>query len=379
MPTPDRVHNLREARALHGDLIDRLVPWLSVSDDPADAVCDQLAGQYSAFGDALRGGVDGRTPSSVRDLLRAHEHVPAWVDPARVERAGRLFFRAGPLGGLVLGARSLISGYAAPAGNKPLALTGTLDADGARRLAETGRYVAAVSRPGGLVAGAEGWAISLRVRLMHAHVRWLLLQDGRWQSERWGQPINQHDLLATSLLFSIVFVDGIRKLGLHVTEQETADHLHLWRWASWLMGTRLELLPDQTHNARELVRVIELTQGPPDEDSRRLVRQLLQGGRAAEAPPVFRHLAAGLCQALLPEGMGRALGLPDTRWRHLVDVLPLALAPGEIIRRIGPRWFEDRLVAMGRAYWKAAGERVVRDPQTDFVPPGRLRGALVHR
>ena len=133
---------------------------------------------------------------------------------------------------------------------------------------------------------------------MHAHVRWMLLRDDRWDGETWGQPINQHDLLATSLLFSIVFVDGIRQLGLHVTEAEAEDHLHLWRWASWLMGTRLELLPDRQENARRLAEVIELTQGPPDADSRRLVHQLLHGGRAAEAPPIFRALASesvGLC------------------------------------------------------------------------------------
>ncbi len=375
MAIPARVHNLREARALHGDLIDRLVPWLHESDDPADAICDQLQGRYGAFERALRDGVADDTPSSVADLLRAHQHVPAWVDADRVRRAGRLFFRAGPLGGIVLGARSLISGYAAPAGNKPLAMTGRLRADGARRLAETGRYVAAVSTPGGLVAGAEGWTISLRVRLMHAHVRWLLAKDPRWDSEQWGRPINQHDLLATSLLFSIVFVDGIRRLGLHVTDTEAEDHLHLWRWASWLMGVRLELLPDRQENARRLSQVIELTQGPPDGDSRMLVHQLLHGGQASEAPELFRTFAAGICQALLPDGVGNSLGLPDTRWRHVVDALPLLLGPGEVVRRLSPRFLEDQLVALGRAYWKAAGERVQRDPRTDFEPPSKLLGA----
>jgi len=375
MQFPDRVHNIREARALHGDLIDRLVPWLFESDDPADRVCEQLEGRYGAFERALRDGVTADTPSAVADLLREYRKVPAWVDPVRVERGSRLFFRAGPLGGMVLGARSLISGYASPAGNKPLALTGTLSRDGARRLAETGRYVAAVSRPGGLLAGAEGWTITLRVRLMHAHVRWLLRRDERWDRERWGEPINQHDLLATSLLFSQVFVDGIRRIGLHVTDEEAEDHLHLWRWASWVMGVRLELLPDRQENARRLARVIEITQGPPDEDSRQLVHQLLHGGEASEAPPVFRYVAAGMCQALLPDGIGLALGLPETRWRHLADALRFVLGPGEVVRRVAPRWLEDQLVALGHQYWKAANERIPRDPRTDFVPPARLRGS----
>lgn len=377
MAIPERVHNLREAREVHGDLIDRLVPWLFESDDLADAVCEQLEGRYGPFHEALQKGLAADTPASVRALLQAHERVPAWVDTARVQRAGRLFFRTGPLGGLVLGARSLVSGYAAPAGNKPLALTGTLAADGSRRLAETGRYVAAVSSPDGLVAGAPGWAITLRVRLMHAHVRWLLLNGDQWDSERWGHPINQHDLLATSLLFSIVFVDGVRQLGLQVTDAEAEDHLHLWRWASWLMGARLELLPDRQANARAIVEVIQLTQGPPDADSRRLVWQLLHGGRAAEAPPVFRHLASGLCHALLPDGVASRLGLPDTRWRHLVSAMPWLVGPGEAMRRHGPQWVEDRLVRLGQQYWEAANRRVPRDEGSDYTPPSRLRGATI--
>ncbi|MEO0601777.1 MAG: hypothetical protein AAF211_10085, partial [Myxococcota bacterium] len=96
--------------------------------------------------------------------------------------------------------------------------------------------------------------------------------------------------------------------------------------------------------------------------------------RAAEAPAFFRTFAAGLCQALLPDGVGRSLGLPETRWRHVVDALPLILGPGEAVRRASPRWIEDRLVAFGKAYWKAASERVPRDAKEDFTPPASLDG-----
>jgi hypothetical protein len=37
-----------------------------------------------------------------------------------------VFLRPGLLGGLVLGLRSLVYGYAAPAGNKPLVFSGRL-------------------------------------------------------------------------------------------------------------------------------------------------------------------------------------------------------------------------------------------------------------
>ncbi|MEZ4249513.1 MAG: hypothetical protein R3B99_14890 [Polyangiales bacterium] len=44
-------------------------------------------------------------------------------------------------------------------------------------------------------------------------MRRLLLRSERWKSELWGAPINQHDMAATSLLFSVVFLSGIRQFG----------------------------------------------------------------------------------------------------------------------------------------------------------------------
>src|SRR5690606_6100879 len=148
-----------------------------------------------------------------------------WVDWTRVDRAGKLFFRSGPAGGITLGAKSLVGGYCSPGGNKPLAFSGALESQVSRRLAETGRFVVATNTAGALRPGGEAWAITLRVRLMHAQVRRLLLRSGRWRSELWGAPINQHDMAATSLLFSVVFLSGLRELGVPVTREEAEDYV----------------------------------------------------------------------------------------------------------------------------------------------------------
>ena len=373
MQLPSRVVHAEEARARFGDLLDRLTPWLLVEDPLADAVVAEIGGRWEVFRRALEGGTDASTPPSVRALLEAHSHVPLWVDGARADRGGRLFFRSGLVGAVVLGARSLVSGYCSPAGNKPLAMTGTLEKAGARRLAETGRYVAAVSSPGGLLPGAEGWRISLRVRLMHAHVRRLLHRSGRWRTSDWGAPINQHDMLATSLLFSAVWVDGVRRLGVGVTIAEAEDHLHLWRWASWLMGVRLELLPDTEARAQELMALIEATQGDPDDDARRLAARLLQppegGGRGAR--PVALELAQGLCYGLLPRRWADGLGLPRTPWRHAVSLSRLAVAPAELARRVSPA-FEDQMVRFGVRHWEQAVASGLRGGSPAYQPPTGL-------
>ena len=368
---PTRVVQVEEARRQHGDLLDRLAPWLFVEDQPADAVVDDLDGNYGPFFEALTNGVTSSTPASVRSLVEPCLQVPLWADRAKAERGGRVFFRTGLVGAVVLGARSLVAGYCSPAGNKPLAMTGTLTHSGAKRLAETGKYVAAVSSPGGLLPGAEGWQISLRVRLMHAHVRALVGRSGRWRTEDWGAPINQHDLLATSLLFSAVFIDGVRAMGVGISPSEADDHLHLWRWASWLMGVRLELLPDTEARAQDLAHLILLTQGPPDEDARRLVAQLLSPPGGGPATPLARDLARGLCYGLLPRETADGLGLPRTAWRHSVALARVAVAPAELARRLSPR-FEEQMVRYGQRHWKNAVRRGLGQDSATYVPPERL-------
>ena len=57
----------------------------------------------------------------------------------------------------------------------------------------------------------------LGVLLQSRQVRKMILASGLWQSAAWGLPVNQHDLAGTTLLFSQVIIDGLRKLGMNVT------------------------------------------------------------------------------------------------------------------------------------------------------------------
>ena len=117
----------------------------------------------------------------------------------------------------------------------------------------------------------------------------------------WALPINQHDMLGTSLLFSHIFLDGLRLLGLHIGPGEADDYIHLWKFAGWILGVETELLPDREHDARELAECIYLTQGTPDADSRALTAALLHG----DAPWAAARQAV--------EASGRTVGHPGGR------------------------------------------------------------------
>ena len=175
-------------------------------------------------------------PRSLHALFEDLERVPAWVDWQRLDRGGAVVLRAGAAAGIVLGMKSLILGYASPGGNKPLVFSGRLQEQASRRLAETCRFVQAVSRPRGMYRHGDGFAITLKVRLMHAQVRRLDPRSGRWRADDWGHPVNQHDMLATVILFSAALIEGLRQLGYGVTPDEAEDVIHLWRYAGRVMG-----------------------------------------------------------------------------------------------------------------------------------------------
>jgi hypothetical protein len=370
---PARVFRPDEAHRAHGDLIDRLAPWFYRTDPLADEAVAALERDraWASVRQALRHGIDQvpQAPGPLRALFASLDEVPIWVDRARADRAGRILFRAGTFGAIVLGARSLLAGYCSPAGNKPLVWVGRMGGPGqSQRLAETSRFVTAVCAPRGLQRQGEGFTLCVHVRLMHAKVRYLIGQTGRWQPELWGAPINQHDMMATSLLFSQYFIDGLRLFGLHVAPEEALDWLHLWRWASTLLGVETSLLPVTEAEARGLLDLIERTQGLPDEDSRKLAKAMLAG-----VPVRFaggEQLVEGLCRALLGDRLADGLQLGRTPLRHTVRATSLVVRPLDRLRarsRTVERW----LVRVGQRSWDEAIERSRTDALA-FRPPESL-------
>jgi hypothetical protein len=378
------VKNREQACARFGSLPGRLVPYLERVDALGDAAVEALAGlatseREAAIDAALNGAVD-QLPA-LEALVASASVVPPWLDEARLLSAHEVFLRAGLLGGITLGLCSLVHGYAAPAGNKPLAFSGRLTERADRRLAETGKFVTAVTEPNGLQPGALGWRSVLRVRLMHAQVRRLLLESGRWSTEDFSQPINQHDMLATILLFSCVFIDGIRKLGVHVTAQEADDYQHLFRYVGELIGVESALLPATHAEAMRLAELIRLTQGEPDDDSRELVRALLEGPlRAAKSPGELARaerqvaVARGICRGLVGDELADALGLPRDRRRHIVTGIRLTLHGLETLRRNLPR-VNDFVQHLGGRYWDLTVRRGLGGVPARYELPQRLASA----
>ena len=243
---------------------------------------------------------------------------------------------------------------------------------------ETARFVHAVCLPGSLRPRGEAFKITLQVRLMHAQVRRLSWDSGRWNRQAWGEPINQHDLAATTLLFSLVVLDGVRKLGFHVTAREAEDYVHLWKYVGWLMGAEPALLPGSGQDGVRLAELIMLTQGTPDDDSRALTAALLGSGLQAARSPwqrrqvrVLQYFTRAVAHRLLGREMGDQLGVPRSPLEPLFPLLRGTIGATERVRGLSSR-LQRFAIAQGSRYWEQLIDRGLEGKPAEFHPPTRL-------
>jgi hypothetical protein len=384
---PSRYTNLTAARARFGDRVDRLGPYLTKVDEVADrvvAAIDALppGAGWRMFEEATRRGVVSvpEAPSSFVELFREAERVPLWVDWPTLDRGGQVLLRAGALGGIVLGLKSIVSGYTTPAGNKPLVFSGRLRHETTRRLHETSRFVEATISRGGLRPRADGYRITLKVRVMHAQVRRMILRGGGWNAEAWGAPINQHDQMGTLLLFSDIVLRGLEQLGLRVSRDDAEAYMQLWRYSGYLIGVDPELIPTSRAEAEGYVDLIAATQAPPDDDSRALTRALLEAGRLAAKTPREKKQAerlyqfsVGMCRELLGSEMADQLDVPRASWTFMMPFLRRLIAGADRIRETVP-FAEVRALGSGTSYWKRVVDLGLAEAAIDFALPESLRG-----
>lgn len=316
--------------------------------DPlADAVVEAMAGPGGpTVRAALEAGFEGglvAVPGAPREVVAffgAVNSTPYWLDLATVRRGQEALARAGVLGGIVLGDLSLMGGYLSRRAIKPLMATGELAEMAPRRLAETGMWWMEVTSPGALEPAGQGVAAALRVRLTHAHVRRWLNHRGDWDYEQWDHPLNQVQLAGTHLLFSVVCMGGLRRLGIHYDRSEREAIMHLWRYVGWLIGIEEALLPATESDGWRLLWLVAATELDPDGDSRALAQALHAAAqRDLPAPLAKTGLAfkAAVSRVLLGDYYCDALGLPNsTASKLLVGAVVRAISTAETGRRITP-------------------------------------------
>lgn len=230
------------------------------------------------FRRALAGGVASvdDAPPALAKFFATVESVPEWVDWDLLEQGGRTLRRLGQNAADVLLQLSLIGGYRFGGPTDLLVATGGLTGDATiRRLGETQKWTISVTQPGAMRPGAEGWRLTVHVRLMHALVNDRFAE--RWDVQTWGMPINQSDQAATLGLFSGVPLMGSRLFGARFSDEDSRAAMHLWRYVGWLMGVDEQWLLDTEREQHRLNYHVLLVQADVTEAGAQLANAIVDG------------------------------------------------------------------------------------------------------
>ncbi len=322
-PIPTALKNADVAVDRYGAFARRWLDGMWRGDPLADAV---VASGARLVRRAIAEGIDAApdAPEALVALFAALDTPPAWMDADRCDRAAGHLARQNREYAVVLGAASLLAGAQNTVAGKPLTFTGRYASDAATRSIEVGSWLLAVTAPGGLDRRSLGFERTVRVRMIHAHVRAHLSRHRDWDTDAWGLPIPQSYMIFTLAEFCSIAVRAMRQLGVRYTDTELDDIVHLWRCVGHFVGVDDDLLPATADDYARIEALFALTAPGPDEGDRAFVAAMTRFQAAelarllpASWAPAIIH---GLQRAFIGDKAADDLAIPDTWCKHLPRV-----------------------------------------------------------
>lgn len=280
---------------------------------------------HQLLNELLVKGIDAipSAPTPLQTLFNDIDTPPSWLNNELLEAGSAFCRRTGPFGFIVLRNYCLMGGYESAAINKPLIYTGALKKGAAKRMAETLDFWVSVTGKHAMKRTGKGFSDTVKVRMIHAFSRAYICKQPQWDNNQLGIPINQGDMVATNLGFSIVFLEGIRRLGFKPTDKEINGLFHFWKYIGYLLGIPPAYLPDTEEQAIESLYKWTITQPMADDDTRTLAEALMNEPILASFPKyrwqkkllIKAHL--GYNYFFLDNRACNTMGLPHTRFRYL--------------------------------------------------------------
>lgn len=215
-------------------------------------------------------------PESIKKLFLQMQEIPEWLDIQSVNIGARFCMRAGTNALIILRDFTLMGGYDFAYLSKPLIFTEALKKGAVKRLKDTLEFWVNVTRENALAPNSEAYQLIVRTRLMHSYARLKIKEKTeKWNYQNWGEPINSWDMIATYTGFSLVFMQGLKKLGVQISEEEEKGLFHLWKYIGYLLGIPAAFLPDNRQQAVEQFYWWTSIQDKGDHDSAQLALALL--------------------------------------------------------------------------------------------------------
>jgi len=262
-------------------------------------------------------------PPALQQLITEAETIPSWLDPVLMEDGAAFCRRTGRFALLVLRNYCLMGGYESAAINKPLIYTGALRNGAYKRMTDTLDFWVHVTGKNALERFGPGFKSAVNVRVMHALARVYTQRMPEWSNNRWGIPVNQGDMVATNLGFSLVFLEGLRKQGFAPTEREIKGLFHFWKYIGYLLGIPSDYLPDNEEEAIRILYIWSMSQPVADDDTKALALSLMQAPLTGSYPPktwqkkLLVKIHLGYNYYFLGARACRRMSLPSTVFKYV--------------------------------------------------------------
>jgi hypothetical protein len=283
-------------------------------------------------------------PEVAREYLHTTSAPPAWVDWGEMEKA-RLFFIDNNVHiSTALSFASMPACYVVPHVAKLLSATHSLKYP-SKRMAETGQFTVYLMQPGAFEAGSTFIPAAQKVRLLHASIRHHLKREDRWDVDGLGVPICQEDMIGGQMLFSLLVLDSLHRLNIHMSIDGAEAYFYAWRVVGAMLGVDQSQAPEDLESARQFLDLYMTRHMGPSEEGTRLTRQLIDLYEEVVPGTFFDPIVSALIRHLVGDTCADWLNIPRSAWGTVVKAVPHLLGVLETIEDHSPfgAWALDRL------------------------------------
>ncbi|WP_329237187.1 MULTISPECIES: oxygenase MpaB family protein [unclassified Streptomyces] len=283
-------------------------------------------------------------PDVAREYLEATGAPPAWVDWGEMEKA-RLFFADNNVHiSTALSFASMPACYLVPHVAKLLSATHGLDYP-SRRMAETGQFTVYLMQPGAFEAGSPFIPAAQKVRLLHASIRHHLTRENRWDTGALGTPICQEDMIGGQMFFSLLVLDSLHRLGIHMSTDGAESYYYAWRVVGAMLGVDQDTVPRTLEDARRFLDLYMVRHMGPSPEGAHLTRQLIDLYEEVVPGTFLDPVVSALIRHLVGDTCADWLQVPRSSWDTLVRTVPHLLGALESIEDRSPlgAWALDHI------------------------------------
>ncbi|MET9549215.1 oxygenase MpaB family protein [Streptomyces sp. NPDC006627] len=323
-------------------------------------------------------------PDVAREYLDATRVPPVWVDWSEMEKA-RLFFIDNNVHiSTALSFASMPACYVVPHVARLLSTTHGLKYP-SKRMAETGQFTVYLMQPDAFEAGGRFVPAAQKVRLLHASIRHHLTRENRWDADVLGTPICQEDMIGGQMFFSLLVLDSLHRLGIHMSTEGAEAYYYAWRVVGAMLGVDQDAVPKSLEEARRFLDLYMVRYMGPSEEGTHLTRQLIDLYEEVVPGTLLDPIVSALIRYLVGDTCADWLQVPRTSWGTVVKAVPHLLGVLETIEDRSPlgAWALDRVghlttilelssLTRGRVMHYAIPEQLKKDyGVSNTVPPRR--------